>query len=52
MPEGGDGENFETSHFVGHDRQRATVRTATHAARKAEAEDHVLLSAVDAARSP
>lgn len=48
-----DGEpHFAVAHLVGHDRQRVSVRTRTAQARIAEAQEHVLLKSVDAARSP
>lgn len=46
------GEGHEASVYVGRDRQRATIRTATFEARQAEAENHTLTSSLDAARSP
>jgi hypothetical protein len=45
-------EHFSSHVWVGHDRQRASVRTTSQEAKRAEAEDHVLLSSLDAARSP
>lgn len=45
-------EDHNAAVWVGRDRQRATVRTVSHAARVAEAEDHNLLKALDAGRSP
>ena len=45
-------EHFDAAVWVGFDRQRATVRTASLEAKQAEAQDHVLLSSLDAARSP
>lgn len=44
-------EHHTASVWVGHDRQRASVRTTSIEAKKAEAHDHTLLSSVDAARS-
>lgn len=44
------GEGFEVDTFVGKNRARADVFTATHAARKAEAEERALTRAIDAAR--
>lgn len=46
------GEHFSAQVWVGRDRQRASVRTTSGEAKRAEAEDHVLLSSLDAARSP
>lgn len=46
------GEGHEGSVWVGKDRQRGTVRTANHQAAASEANDHTLLKALDAARSP
>lgn len=42
--------DYESSVWTGFDRQRASVRTNTADARRAEAENHTLMSALDAAR--
>ena len=44
------GDGFEVSSRIGATRARASVITATRAARKAEAVDRVLTSAIDAGR--
>lgn len=44
------GDGFEADTFVGRNRARAGVITATPAAMEAEARDHVLVRALDAAR--
>ena len=44
------GEGFEVESFVGRRRARVTVRTATYAARKAEATTRALTNALDAGR--
>lgn len=44
------GEGMEVQSFTGRARVRATVRTGTMAARRAEAEHRVLSSAIDAGR--
>lgn len=44
------GEGFEADTFVGRNRARAGVITATPAAMEAEARDHTLIRALDAAR--
>ncbi len=44
------GEGFEASSRVGKTRARASVITATRAAKLAEAEDRALTSAIDAGR--
>jgi hypothetical protein len=48
----GDEFDHESAVYVGFDRQRAVVRTASQEARVEEAENHTLLSSLDAARSP
>ncbi len=45
-------EHFTANVWAGRDRQRASVRTTSYEAKVAEAQDHVLLSSLDAARSP
>ena len=44
------GDGFEVSSRIGATRARASVITATRAARKAEAVDRVLTAAIDAGR--
>lgn len=44
------GEGFEASSSIGTTRAHATVRTASFAARKAEATDRALTRAIDAGR--
>ena len=44
------GAGFEMQTWLGRNRGRVTVRTATSAARAAEARDHALLGALDAGR--
>ena len=44
------GEGHEVSAFQGHDRVHVVVRTATHDAKQAEAEDRNLTRSIDAAR--
>jgi hypothetical protein len=46
----GGAPDYEEGSFVGHDRARSFVRTATIEARRDEATNHTLLRAVDAAR--
>lgn len=45
------GEGHEVTGRVGANRVHVSVRTATYAARKSEAEDKTLTSAIDAGRS-
>jgi hypothetical protein len=49
---GADVEDHIVDEWTGKDRSRATIRTNSYAARVAEAEDHNLLKALDAGRSP
>ena len=51
-PTGNADEHHSATVWVGQDRQRASVRTVSPEAKRREAEDHTLLSSVDAARSP
>lgn len=44
------GDGFEVDARIGANRARASVRTATPEARRAEAEDKVLTAAIDAGR--
>lgn len=44
------GEGFEWDSMIGVSRARATVKTATNAARRAEAKDKKLTRSIDAAR--
>lgn len=46
----GGGPDFEASVTVGKNRARASVVTATHEGRQAEAKDRVLTKSLDAAR--
>lgn len=48
---GGDTDDYEASSYVGVTRARASVVTATFEARKAEAEDRRLSSAIEAGRA-
>jgi hypothetical protein len=48
----GQGPHHAANVWTGKDRQRATVRTVSRAAKVAEAEDHNLMKALDAGRSP
>lgn len=47
---GGDGSDFEVDERVGAQRARASIRTASHNGRLAEAEDRALTRALDAGR--
>jgi hypothetical protein len=51
-PSGHATEHHKATVWVGSDRQRATIRTSSREARISEAENHTLLSSLDAARSP
>lgn len=44
------GDGFEVDASTGPQRARASIRTGTYPARKAEAVDHVLTAALDAGR--
>lgn len=44
------GDGFEAEATTGPQRARASIRTGTHAARKAEATDRALTAALDAGR--
>jgi hypothetical protein len=44
------GDGFEVEMYKGRNRYRATVRTATEPARRAEATDRVLTRAIDSGR--
>lgn len=44
------GPGFEVEEYVGRQRARVTVRTATWRARGREARDHILIRALDAGR--
>ena len=47
----GGGEDFEVSSQVGKNRARASVITATYEARRAEAKDRTLSTAIEAGRA-